>query len=105
MNQTITPKKLKVLRALLDGQPHDDCGRPTKQALVRDGLAVYTDETDPQVNQWDRPIRITDRGRRAATRGTIESLRPSGCACPPGYIGVCHACKARRASAARRKGY
>jgi len=58
-----TPKKMKVLKRIADDQP-SECGRPTKQALVRDCLATYIQDDDPLLNQWDREIAITELGRR-----------------------------------------
>ena len=65
MNTTLTPKKLATLKRLARGES-SGAGRPTRQALVRDGLATYIPDDDPLLNQWDREIAITELGRRLA---------------------------------------
>lgn len=63
MNTSLTPKKIAVLKRLARGEPAG-AGRPTKQALVRDGLAAYVPDSDPLLNPWDREVAITARGRQ-----------------------------------------
>ena len=63
-NGVVTPRMRAALRNLVEGKAAG-CGRPTRQRLVREGLAIYVD--DPPVKEWetewDRELQITSRGR------------------------------------------
>jgi hypothetical protein len=56
----LTPRMIETLRSLVFSVCPAHCGRPTKQRLVKYGLAEYV-----MVNgDWDDPIVITDDGAK-----------------------------------------
>lgn len=63
-NGVVTPRMREALRNLCEGKL-SGCGRPTRQRLVREGLAVYVDDPPKKEweTEWDRELEITTRGR------------------------------------------
>ncbi len=68
---SLTPKMCAGLKLLVEGNDldHGHChtGRPTKQRLAKFGLAEYLTPQD-----WDGPMRLTDKGRTTATMLGID---------------------------------
>lgn len=63
--EKITPRMIKTLRALAAGEGAPiECGQPTKQRLVKRGLAEYVGGPTTGRERWDRDIVITEAGRQ-----------------------------------------
>lgn len=67
----MTPRMKYALAQLAGGDSipfaKTSVGRPTKQRLAKYGLAEYLEPRGPGLD-WDGPMKITNRGRRALER-------------------------------------
>lgn len=66
-NGLVTPLMFEVLQRLVEEpDAKSRCGRTTRQRLVREGLAIYREDSvvGPGWTEWDREMQVTDAGRR-----------------------------------------